>query len=68
MIFHQLGQSGMLQLVHAQEAVGVRGGIYEEMFTAILRKVGQGIAFDLFTDSDQETAWHASAQKVICSF
>lgn len=66
-ILHQLGQGGVLQLVHTQEAVGVRRSIYEEMFAAVLRQVGQGIASDLLTDSDQKTARHTCAQKVICS-
>lgn len=63
MIFHQIRQGGMLQLVHAQEAVGVCRGIDEEMFTAVLWQVGQGIAFDPFTDADEKTAGHACAQK-----
>lgn len=56
----------MLQLVHTQEAVRVGRCVYEEMFAALLRQVGQGIALDLFTDSDQKTSWHTCAQKVIC--
>lgn len=56
----------MLQLVNTQEAVRVGRCIYEEMFAAFLRQVGQGIALDLFTDSDEKTAWHACAQKFIC--
>lgn len=66
-ILHQLCQGGVLQPVRAQEAVGVGGGIDEEVFAAVLRQVGQDIALDPFTDSDQEAAWHACAQKFICS-
>lgn len=57
----------MLQLVHAQEAVGVRGGVDEEVLTAVLTPIGQGVASDPLADSDQEAAWHTRAQKFICS-
>ena len=66
-VLHQLGQGTMLQLVHAQEAVGVRGGVDEEVLTAVLTPIGQGVASDPLADSDQEAAWHARAQKFICS-
>lgn len=59
----------MLQLVHTQEAVRVSGGIYEEVFAALLlRQIGQGIALDLFTDSDQKTAWFACAAQELIGF
>ena len=67
MVFHQICQGGVLQLVHTQEAVGVSGCVYEEVFAALLRQIGQGIALDLFTDPDEKTAWCArAAQKFIC--
>lgn len=58
-VLHQVSQRGMLQLVHAQEAVRVSRGVNKEMFAvAVLCQVGEGIAFDLLADPDQEGARH----------
>lgn len=56
-VVYKVSQRWMLQLVHSKKAVGITGGINEEMFTSFHRPIGENIAFDFLTDPDQKTPW-----------
>lgn len=65
-VVYKVSQCWMLQLVHSKEAVGITGGINEEMFTSFHRPIGEHVAFDFLTDPDQKTPWYCFIQKLFC--